>query len=67
MGTAGKEWIIAEWFRSLPGREIYCSIPLEFVRDEFNLVDLPPTPVADELLGILVCDFDDEDGMVTYL
>lgn len=46
----------ADWFTSLPGRDIYTAIPVEFFEDDFNVHDAASISNFDFLLEIILTD-----------
>lgn len=46
----------ADWFRELPGREIFIPVPLYFIEDEFNLYDVHSMPSFETVLELVLAD-----------
>lgn len=46
----------ADWFRGLPGRDIFISVPLYFIEDEFNLYDVHAMPSFETVLELVLAD-----------
>jgi hypothetical protein len=43
-----------DWFRDLPGRDIFTPIPLPFLEDDFNLFDVHTMPNFQQVLDIIL-------------
>lgn len=54
----------ADWFRGLPGREIFVPVPLYFIEDEFNLYDVHSMPSFETVLELVLADEPPEDEVL---
>lgn len=54
----------ADWFTSLPGREIFAKVPIAFFEDDFNLFEVHGMPHFDRFLDIVLTDEPPEDELL---